>query len=68
MVSIPDITYNLLVNEIIKFTVCSNPDNPLLESLKTITKEELADKKTSMKEMGSSVGERIIGFIVKEHV
>lgn len=65
---IPDITYNLLINEIIKYSVCTDPNLSLLESLKNLTKEELQDKRQAMKEMGISVGERIIGFIVKEHV
>jgi trafficking protein particle complex subunit 6 len=68
MVSIPDITHNLLINEIIKYSVSSSQSTSLLESLRIFSKEELADKKASMKEMGMSVGERIIGFIVKEHV
>lgn len=68
MAGIPDITYNLLLNEIIKYSVCSDPKVSLLESLRTFSKEELADKRAVMKEMGLGVGERVIGFIVKEHV
>ena len=67
MASIPDITYNLLLNEIIKYSVCSDPNISLLESLRSFTKEELAEKRAVMKEMGMSVGERVVGFIVKEH-
>lgn len=68
MVSIPDITYNLLLNEIIKYSVSPDPEVPLLESLRGFSKEELAEKRQVMKEMGMSVGERITSFIVKEHV
>jgi hypothetical protein len=68
MVTIPDITYNLLINEVIKYSVISDPSVSLMDSLKLISKEELTDKRQAMKEMGQSVGERIINFIVKEHV
>lgn len=68
MVTIPDITYNLLINEVIKYSVISNPELSLMESLRNISKEGLADKRQALKEMGQSVGERIINFIVKEHV
>jgi hypothetical protein len=68
MVNIPDITYNLLINEVIKYSVISDPAVSLMDSLKAISKEELTEKRQAMKEMGQSVGERIINFIVKEHV
>ena len=68
MVTIPDITYNLLLNEIFKYSVSSDPSASLLESLRTFSKEDLLEKKSQIKEMGLSVGERVISFIVKEHV
>lgn len=68
MAAIPDITYNLLINELIKYSVVSDPGLSLMDSLKLISKEELVDKRQVIKEMGQSVGERIINFIVKEHV
>lgn len=68
MAMIPNITYNLLINEIIKYAVCADPNTSLLESLRLITREELIEKRQALKEMGMGVGERIISFIVKEHV
>jgi trafficking protein particle complex subunit 6 len=68
MASVPDVTYNLLVNEIVKYAVCADSGTSVVEALRLVNKDEMAEKRQVVKEMGVSVGERIISFIVKEHV
>lgn len=68
MAQIPDFAFHLLLNETIKHIVTKNTSLTLMEALKDMPREQINEKKKELKKLGILIGERIISYIVKEHI
>ncbi|CAG9330225.1 unnamed protein product [Blepharisma stoltei] len=65
---IPDFAFHLLINEVIKQTIIKTSQQSLIDALKELTREQILEKKKELKKLGLLIGERVIGYIVKEHI
>mmetsp|Transcript_10000 Transcript_10000/g.14938 ORF Transcript_10000/g.14938 Transcript_10000/m.14938 type:complete len:174 (+) Transcript_10000:958-1479(+) len=65
---LPDITLQLLVNELVKYTLKKGREEELTEALLNHTKEQILEKSAKLKSLGSNLSGKLMFRIVKDHV
>ena len=66
--AIPDISFHLLISEIIRIQSSGSADTDMTSSLNTLDDGQMAAVKRKMKTLGNEIGRKSIYYILKDHI